>query len=280
MADRLRLLCVVAHPDDESFGFGGTLARYAAEGVETFVICATRGQFGWPGDAGTNPGAEALGRVRAGELRAAGAVLGVREIQLLDHLDGHLARVSCAELQAEIARHIRRLRPQVVLTFGPDGDYGHPDHVAISQATTAAIVTAVAHDALPDEVPETLTRHRVDKLYYLALTVKQAQLARQVFGDPVVHTDGVARRYHFVGYEAWYHTARLDVWSLFDVRWQAGLCHQSQVAGFHLDNLTPEEKHRLWGQECYYRAMCFLDVDTGRETDLFAGLRDTAGLEA
>ncbi len=71
MSETLRLLCVFAHPDDETFGLGPTLARYAAEGVETFLVCATRGERGWQGDPAENPGLEALGRLRADELHAA-----------------------------------------------------------------------------------------------------------------------------------------------------------------------------------------------------------------
>jgi LmbE family N-acetylglucosaminyl deacetylase len=139
-------MAVLAHPDDESLGFGGTLAKYASEGIETFLVTATRGEGGryrghGPGDE-NHPGSEELGKIRVGELHAAAAALGIRELSLLDYRDGALDRANPAEAVGRIADHVRRARPDVVLTFGPDGAYGHPDHIAISQFTTAAIVQA------------------------------------------------------------------------------------------------------------------------------------------
>ena len=142
MAEALKLMCVLAHPDDESLGTGGTLARYAAEGVETYLVTATRGERGWFGDPDQNPGLAELGRIREAELRAAARALGLREVVFLDYVDGELDRADPAEAVARIAGHLRRVRPQVVLTFGPEGGYGHPDHIAISQLTAAAIVRA------------------------------------------------------------------------------------------------------------------------------------------
>src|SRR5262249_22162753 len=135
-----RLMAVLAHPDDESLGVGGTLAKYAAEGADTFLLTATRGDGGrYRGirpDDPRHPGAPALPAVREAELRAAAAVLGVREVSLLDYRDGYLDRANPAEVVGAIAAHVRHVRPDVVITFGPDGAYGHPDHVAISQFAT------------------------------------------------------------------------------------------------------------------------------------------------
>ena len=142
-------MAVLAHPDDESLGFGGTLAKYASEGVDVSVLTATRGDAGryrgHPQDHEAHPGARALAEIREGELRAAAAVLGVRELVLLDYHDQQLDSAAPRDVIDGIARHIRRIRPDVVLTFGADGAYGHPDHIAISQFTTAAIVAAAAH---------------------------------------------------------------------------------------------------------------------------------------
>ena len=147
MSSALRLMAILAHPDDESLGVGGTLAKYAAEGVETFLVTATRGQkgrFRGHRDPPEHPGAERLGEIRERELRAAAAVLGVGDVAVLDYQDQALDRADTREAVEAIAAHIRRVRPHVVVTFGPDGAYGHPDHIAISQFTTAAIVAAAA----------------------------------------------------------------------------------------------------------------------------------------
>jgi LmbE family N-acetylglucosaminyl deacetylase len=90
MATGLKLMCVLAHPDDESLGNGGTLAKYAAEGVETYLVTATRGERGWTGSERDDPGLEALGKIREVELFAAASVLGIRRVDFLDYIDGDL----------------------------------------------------------------------------------------------------------------------------------------------------------------------------------------------
>ena len=135
-------MCVLAHPDDESLGTGGALAKYAAEGVATYLVTATRGERGRFGDSQESPGPDVVGKAREAELLAAAGELGVRDVSFLDYPDGALDQVDTAEAIAKIAGHLRRVKPQVVITFGPDGAYGHPDHIAISQLTTAAIVCA------------------------------------------------------------------------------------------------------------------------------------------
>src|SRR5262249_41170347 len=135
-------MCVLAHPDDESLGTGGALAKAAAEGVETYLVTATRGERGRFGDGGESPGPEIVGRTREAELRSAARGLGIKEVRFLDYVDAELDRVDTTEAIGRIATHLRRVRPHVVITFGPDGAYGHPDHIAIGQLTTAAIACA------------------------------------------------------------------------------------------------------------------------------------------
>src|SRR3954471_15153244 len=139
---KFKLLGVLAHPDDESLGFGGTFAKYAAEGVETYLVTATRGERGRFGPQGERADPVEVGRVREAELRAAAAVLGIREVSVLGFPDGGVDQIPAGVAIEAIVRHIRRIQPDVILTFGPDGAYGHPDHIAISQFTTAAIVCA------------------------------------------------------------------------------------------------------------------------------------------
>ena len=149
-----KLMAVLAHPDDESLGFGGTLARYSAEEVETYLITATRGERGrfFSPDSKAEP-AE-VGRVREAELRAAAAVLGVREVFILGYPDGAVDQIDAATAIAAIVRRIRLVQPHVVVTFGADGAYGHPDHIAISQFTTAAVVCAADAFTMPATAPQ------------------------------------------------------------------------------------------------------------------------------
>jgi LmbE family N-acetylglucosaminyl deacetylase len=93
MADKLKLMAILAHPDDESLGNGGMLARYAADGIELHLVVATRGERGWPGKEIDYPGLEALGKMRESEVRAAADVLGIHNVHFLDYIDGDLDTV-------------------------------------------------------------------------------------------------------------------------------------------------------------------------------------------
>ena len=136
-----RLLGVFAHPDDEVFCAGGTMAKAAMEGAEVMIVSATRGERGQIRD----PAAAArrtLGAVRERELRAAAAELGVQHVQVLTYPDGTLQHHR-SPLGAAIADIIGRFDPDTVITFGADGGYGHPDHVAISGLTSQAFQARV-----------------------------------------------------------------------------------------------------------------------------------------
>ena len=134
---RCRLLGVFAHPDDETFCAGGTFARYAEQGAEIMVVSATRGQAGQIRDAAAGT-RRTIAAVREAELRLACERLGITKVRCLDHVDGALADAGFPALVDEIAEVICEFRPDVVITFGPDGGYGHPDHATISAVTTAA----------------------------------------------------------------------------------------------------------------------------------------------
>lgn len=134
-----RVLGLFAHPDDEVFCVGGTIARCARAGATTAVVSLTQGEAGQIRDvaAGTR---RTLGAVRAAELARSGAALGVAHVDCLDLGDGRLARRP-GEVAATARAVIERFRPDVVVTFGPDGAYGHPDHAASSRAAVEAIRT-------------------------------------------------------------------------------------------------------------------------------------------
>ena len=264
-------MAVLAHPDDESLGCGGTLARYSAEGVDTFLVTATRGESGrFRGhrrDSERHPGADALARIREKELRAAASTLGIRELAVLDYRDQELDRAAPAEAIAKIAECIRRMRPQVVVTFPPDGAYGHPDHIAISQFTTAATVAAaVPHPA--DATPG----HRVSKLYYIAWPRSGWDAYEQAFGRVKTVVDGGERP--AVAWPEWAISAQIDARGVWETVWRAVRCHESQTGAYEaLHRLAPEDHERLWGQQYFYRAFSFVNGGRRVETDLFEGLR-------
>lgn len=269
MSDPLRLLCVLAHPDDESLGTGGTLARYAAEGVECYLITATRGESerGWTGDPADYPGPEAFGKLREGELMAAAKILGVCEVSFLDYMDLALDQADPLEVIGKITQHVRRIRPQVVISFGSDGAYGHPDHIAISQFTGAALVAAADPDYANSNPP-----HRVAKLYHMALIQEQALLYQQTFGDITMEIDGVPRTVHV--WPDWSISAWVEAEAYWPTVWQAVLCHQSQLPGYGRLATFSEAHHRkLWNHQTYYRVYSLVNGGRALERDLFEGLR-------
>ena len=269
MDETLRLLVIFPHPDDETLGMGSTLARYAAEGVETYLVCATRGERGWSASNGPNPGMQGVGRIREAELRCAADYLGLGEVNYLDYIDGDLDRADPNEVIAKIVAHIRRIRPQVVVTFPPDGVYGHPDHIAISQFTTGALVCA-ADDSFETGQPA----HRVSKLYYVADSTEVVNILNQAFGGISMKIDGVVRRH--VGWQDWQITTKLENHRYMEQVRDAIHCHASQLAGFGtLPQWPVEELSRVFGTGTFYRAYSLVNSGRHVETDLFEGLRDS-----
>lgn len=268
MSDRLRLLGVFAHPDDESLGTGGILAKYAAEGVETYLVTATRGERGRFGDNTNHPGPEALGRIREAELRAAAAALNVREVHLLDYLDGDLDRADPTEATIRIAAHMRRIQPHVVVTFGPEGAYGHPDHIAISQFTTAATVIA----ADPATPLDGMDPHRVSKLYYIAWPEPKWAAYQAALKKLVTTVDGTERR--AAPWPDWAVTTVVDTTEHWPTVWSAVRCHDSQMTIYErLADLPGEHHQGLWGTQEFYRVFSLVNGGREQETDLFQGLR-------
>jgi LmbE family N-acetylglucosaminyl deacetylase len=159
----LRLLCVVAHPDDECFAFGGALALAAAEGVETFVVCLTDGQAAT--NRGDSQSAADLGRMRREEFAASCKVLGVARHELLDFHDGQLEFADFSATASQLVAIIRDYKPNVVLTFSPDGGLNtHADHTMVASFTTAAFHWAASAKRFPDLGPI----HHTDRLYLLS----------------------------------------------------------------------------------------------------------------
>ena len=261
----MRLLAILAHPDDESLGFGGTLAKYGAEGVETSIVTATRGQRGrYHGhrDGPGHPGPDALAVIRERELREAAAALGVTDVTVLDHVDSALDQVPASVIVPELAGHIRRLRPDVVMSFGPDGVYGHPDHIAISQLATAAVVEAAAAPS----------PHVVSKLYQITWSETTYAAYQEAFSALGVTVDGVARRP--IAWPDWMVTTTIDARAEWQTVWAAVQCHASQATSYErLAALAPEQHQILWGHQCFYRVFSRVQRGRAREHDLFEGLR-------
>ena len=270
MTNQLKLLAVFAHPDDESMGLGGVLAKYAAEGIETYLVCATRGERGWWDSEGPNPGLEGVGRIRTQELESAGKVLGLKEIHFLNYIDGDLDQANPIQVVERIVPHIRRIKPHVVVTFAHDGGYGHPDHIAISQFTNAAIVCAADANFVD---AENRPSHRASKLYYYVDSEPFANFFMKYMGEIEFPVDDQVRGE--AAWKDWMITTRVKVSLHWKTAWEAILCHKSQLPSLGPLLELPEDEIRqlLTLQGTFYRAMSLVNGGRKMETDLFEGLR-------
>ena len=211
------LLVVGAHPDDETLIAGGLLARCAAAGVTTGVLCLTRGELGQPADP-TVLGGRALPEVRAQELRAACQVLGVSWLRCYRRADGELPWAPRGELVTQLARVLRKTRPRAVVTFGEDGLYYHHDHVAVGSLTRAAVASLgrAAPELYEAAWPARASTALVADLQLLGLPSGLWGIAPEDFGCE--ETD---------------HTLAVDVRAFATVKLAALRCHRSQIGPQH-----------------------------------------------
>jgi LmbE family N-acetylglucosaminyl deacetylase len=273
MEKKLKLLAILSHPDDESLGFGGTLARYAREGIETYLVTATRGEAGRFGSLGKSGDPVEVGRAREAELRAAAGVLGIREVTILGYPDGAVDQVPAAIAIRTIVSHIRRIQPDVIVTFGPDGAYGHPDHIAISQFTTAAALCAAdcKYRSL-DEPPFIPGPHRLAKLYHLAWRNNKWNVYQAAFRKLTSMVDGVERQ--ATPWPDWAVTTEIDTAAFWPTVWEAVSKHETQMSIYErLEDLTAEQQIELWGSQEFYRVFSLVNGGRNLESDLFEGLR-------
>jgi N-acetyl-1-D-myo-inositol-2-amino-2-deoxy-alpha-D-glucopyranoside deacetylase len=242
------LLAIYAHPDDEAFGTGGTIARYACEGVKTYLVCATRGEVGEISDPSlATP--ETLGQVREGELRCAAETMGISELIFLDYRDSGMAgteenrdprafiNAPADEVIARLVAIIRRLRPQVVTTFEPNGGYGHPDHIAIHHHSVAAFHAAADAHYKPDLGAP----WQASRLFYTAIPRSFfVEMRRQLeaLGEDTSDFDSFddpAR-----GWPDDQVHVHLDVASTVDSKWEALNCHRTQFGPGNLFRRLPD----------------------------------------
>lgn len=267
MTDSFKLLAIFPHPDDETLGLGSTLARYSAEGIETYLVCATRGERGWFDSKGPNPGQDGVASIREAELACAAEHLGLREVSFLDYIDGDVDQANQEEIIGKIVNHIRRIRPHVVVTFSPDGNYGHPDHIALSQFTSGALVLAADQQYSDGQLS-----HPVSKFYYMVDSVEIVRISAEAFGGISMDVDGATRQH--VGWEDWQITTRLDNTRFMGAVQKAIQCHSSQLPGYGpISDWPLDELTKVFGVGNFYRAYSLVNAGRKVETDLFEGLR-------
>ncbi|MCH7625781.1 MAG: PIG-L family deacetylase [Chloroflexi bacterium] len=276
-----RLLAVFAHPDDESFACGGTLAHYANRGFTVTLVCATRGEAGEISDASLAT-RDNLAEVRERELRNAADALGVTELVLLDYRDSGMAgtpenghprafgNAEPDEVVRELVGIMRRSRPHAVITFDPNGGYGHPDHIAAHNHTTAAFHAA----ADPEMFPGLGTPWRPARLFYSVFSRGMFDKMKQ----------GLASLGEDVSeFEEWESSsilwededihAVIDVSGVADAKLKAWNCHQTQFGPDNPMRRVPEDQlSHIIGTETFVLGSPE-SVDGARYDDLFEGLK-------
>jgi LmbE family N-acetylglucosaminyl deacetylase len=270
------MMVVVAHPGDEAFGFGGAIATAVASGAYVVVVCVTRGYFdprlalkppapgGKNRDVKYNPATwRNIDTVREDELRRSVAVLGVRVLRMLDYAEGQLPELNFDELVSRIVEPIRMHRPEVVLSFGPDGVTGDPDHMVLSRAVTVAFDRAGEPLAYEDDLEEDQVAWRAAKLFHLvvppsAVALLGTRVPHEGYGSPESEP-----------------TVTLDLGEAAQLKLAAIGRHVSQTgsAGPFRD-WSPDQRDRYLASESYRLARSNLPVPVAAYSDdsLFDGL--------
>lgn len=276
MAEILTLMAVHAHPDDEASSTGGVLATYSGQGLRTVVVTCTNGEFG-DAPGGVKPGgdghdAQEVAQLRLAELRESCKILEVSDLELLGYHDSGMpdwdykdrpeafCNVPLADVAARIGGLIERYRPQVVVTYDPQGPYQHPDHVHASEAAVAA----VAATGIPA------------KLYFTAMRGSDWQKIWQALADlgedvPDMSNISPQMREQMAQTEARI-TTTIDIQPVLSRKRDALLAHGSQISDSWFSKIPADVAEAAFGRESFIRA----SDSTGApvpEDDLFAGLR-------
>jgi N-acetyl-1-D-myo-inositol-2-amino-2-deoxy-alpha-D-glucopyranoside deacetylase len=283
MENKLKsILAVLAHPDDESFGIGGTLAYYAQQGVQVHLVCATRGEVG-DVDSEYLEGFASIAERREHELQCAAENLGLASVHFLDYRDSGMPgspdnnhpKALFAAPQEEVAQKIvhfmRLLQPQVVLTFDPIGGYKHPDHITIHNATVQAFDLAGKPD-YQDPLPP----YQPQKLYYSVIPKNFLRIGLyvlRILGKDPRHFG----RNHDVDLAALVDEgdfpihAKINYSSVLKQRDEAAACHASQGGGMVHGPLAVIR--RLAGSYEYFMQAYPPPEPSKTDKDLFAGVQ-------
>jgi len=264
------LLAVFPHPDDEAFGVGGTLTKYAAEGHGVYLVTATRGEAGEIRQPNLATKAN-LPQVREQELRCACQVYGIHPPIFLDYIDGQLAIVNQGQAVGKLVRIIRELKPQVMITYGPDGIYGHYDHIAVHRWATIAFDLAADASCFPDSIGGTCAPHQVNKLYYQVLPEEFLHLMSRDGKPPAVMMDGVP--FPMVGYSRKDITTVIDIGAYLERKMRGLQCHATQFdASEFAKEMGLEVEDAMFTKEVFVLARSTVGRPEEVETDLLRGL--------
>ena len=277
------ILAVLAHPDDESFGMGGTLAYYARKGYDVYLVCATRGEAGMmdPKHLGNF---KTTAEKREAELRCAAQTLGLKEVFFLGYRDSGMpgsednehpnAQINhpVEEVAGEVVKYIRDLKPDIVLTFDPIGGYRHPDHIHVQKATTLAFEKA--DDA--SFRPQVGSPFKPLALYcqlFPRRFLKWATRLMPLFGlDPRRWGRNKDIDLKSLAEVEFPIHARIDIRGVIETKREAGACHASQGGLLMRRGLMGLATRALEKHEDYMRIYPPANGKTKMVKDLFEGI--------
>ena len=278
------ILAVLAHPDDETFGLGGTIALYAKKGYDVYYVCATRGEVG-AADPEFMKGYKDTAEMRTAELMRAAKILGLKDVFFLGYRDSGMPGMdankhpdaqinhSIDEVAGKVVKYIRELKPEIVITFDPIGGYKHPDHIHIQRATTLAFEKANDASFHPEAGPAFEPR----ALYYHVFPrwfLKWATTLMPLFGkDPRRWGRNGDIDLTELAVEFPVHV-RLNIRAVEDLKRDASAQHASQGGGITASrwSLFGFMNMLFGGHDTYMRAYPPVDGQFSRKSDLFEGI--------
>ena len=284
MTTKFSLLAAYGHPDDEQ-GVSGLMHKYANAGVNVTLVCATRGEVGEIAP-GVDATPQTLGQVREEELRCAAEKIGLSNLYFLDYRDSGMVgtppnedprclwQANLLEVTEKLVRLVRRHKPHVMLTFDPNGGYGHPDHIKIHQATMVAYFVAGDARVFPEQISkEGLQAWTPLKLYWGAFArsrfEKFAEMAERS-GTPLPEP---FKQFLKRSAPDEVITTRVNVAELVDLKLNALFCHASQMDPNSMWSKIPERiRKEGMKEETLIRAESRVEPFEGIEDDVFAGI--------
>lgn len=277
----LSVLAVFAHPDDEGFGSGGTLAMLVARGARVTLVCATNGDVGEISDPSlATP--ETLAQVRQEELRQAMAITGVQDVRFLGYRDSGMAgspdnnhpkslvQADPAEVVGRLVRIIREVHPEAVITHDSSGVYGHPDHLAVHRHVTQAFSLAGDSAAYPEQLSQGLQLWTARLLYYACAPRSQFRRMWQQMLEAGITPPFASKEVDSLGSPDEEVTTVLDISQYVDTKIASLNCHRTQMdPNGAFAKLSPEELRNFMSTEYYILAV---PREAGPEADLLTRL--------
>jgi LmbE family N-acetylglucosaminyl deacetylase len=262
----LTLATIFAHPDDETFGTGGTLIRYARDGIAVHSLCLTEGEKGWAGVDDKIVPRELVGPTRAKELAEAGRRMGLASVTCLRYPDGGLADVKEEWVVRDIVRWVRSVRPDVAIIWGPDGGYGHPDHIAAG----ARALTAIEFAGMQRYEPELGAHWHAKRCYRFVASAELIDRLSELMPQFAEYIETLA-----VKPQRWTRErlgAVIDVAGVLDAKVQAMEAHQTQTPDLRMWAAARAQLPEIFTEETFIREYPG-PGGPPLDTDLFAGLR-------